>query len=215
MHLTIIMISVNNNKNNFDEGRKMDYRKAVDMLRALGTVMDERGMEPVDILVCGAMVLLMRGIIRRPTRDIDGLGLVEEREGVMVLRKPVLSAELNEAIERVGNLYGEGKHWLSVAATILHEDTELPPDIIAESDPRSFGDRLTVRFCSRRHMVFLKLWGAVNRGEPDIGDLVEMEATEEEAREAAAWCLEQDIDALPRIRAVLEAIGHGKLAERL
>jgi hypothetical protein len=193
----------------------MDYRKAEVMLRALGTVMEEQDIGPVDIVVCGAMALLMRGIIRRPTRDIDGLGLVEEMEGEMVLRRPVLSAELRAAIERVGNFYGEGKHWLSAAATILHDDTELPRDIVAESDSMSFGRRLTVRFCSRRHMVFLKLWGAINRGEPDIGDLVEMEVAEEEAREAASWCLEQDMDALPRIKAVLEAIGHGELAEKL
>ncbi|NPV59161.1 MAG: hypothetical protein HPY75_05800 [Actinobacteria bacterium] len=193
----------------------MDRVKAEAMLEALGSVLEDQDMEPLDIVVCGAMVLLMRGMVRRPTRDIDGLGFVEESDGELVLRKPVLSAKLSEAIERVGNLYGEGRHWLSMAATVLHDDTSLPPGIIMESDARRFGDRLTVRLCSRRHMVFLKLWGALNRGEPDIGDLIEMEVSEQEAYEAAAWCLEQDREALPKLKSVLEVIGHGDLAEKL
>ena len=73
-----------------------------------------------------------RSIVRRPTRDIDGLGFVEESNGEMVLMKPGLSARMSEAIERVGNLYGEGRHWLSMAATVLHDDTSLPPGIIGE-----------------------------------------------------------------------------------
>lgn len=193
----------------------MDERKAEEMLRALGAVLDERGSDPVDVVICGAMVLLMRGIISRPTRDIDGLGLVVERGGTLALERPLLSGDFGAAVERVGNLYGEGKHWFSTAATILHDDTTLPEDIVAEAEARRYGERLTVRLCSRRHMVFLKLWAAVNRGEPDIGDLEAMAVSEEEAEEAAAWCLAQDGEALERIAAVLEVIGRGAVAERL
>lgn len=193
----------------------MDHRKAEYMLSALGAVMEEQGIAPVDIVICGATVLLLQGAIARPTRDIDGLGLVVEDGGALVLRKPLMSGEFEAAVERVGNLNGEGKLWFSTAARILHDDTELPTDIIAGADVRRYGNRLTVRLCSRRHMVYLKMWAAVDRGEPDIGDLIEMQVSEEEARMAAAWCLEQDAGALPEIRAVLEEVGHGELARRL
>ncbi|MBN2026209.1 MAG: hypothetical protein JW854_05565, partial [Actinobacteria bacterium] len=73
----------------------MDQLKAEEMLSALGTVMEEQGIAPVDIVVCGAMVLLMQGIISRPTRDIDGLGLVVEEGGVRVLKKPLLSGDFS------------------------------------------------------------------------------------------------------------------------
>ncbi|RJP32841.1 MAG: hypothetical protein C4536_05400 [Actinobacteria bacterium] len=43
-------------------------------------------------------------------------------------------------------------------------------------------------------------------------DLVKMQASDEEARTAAAWCLAQDRDKLPEIVAVLEEIGHGESA---
>ncbi|MEW6554829.1 MAG: hypothetical protein AB1384_11150 [Actinomycetota bacterium] len=193
----------------------MEYKKAEDMLSALNTVLEEQGSAPVDIVICGAMVLLLQGIIDRPTRDIDGLGVVEEQGGSLVLRKPLMTNEFDLAVERVGNLYGEGKHWFSTAATILHDDTELPADIIDEAEVRRFGDRLTIRLCSRQHMVYLKMWAAVDRGQPDIGDLVRMQVSETEARAAADWCLEQAKEKLPEIKAVLKEIGHGELAGEL
>jgi hypothetical protein len=193
----------------------MDHPKAEEMLFALGTVMEEQGIAAVDIVVCGAMVLLMQGIISRPTRDIDGLGLVVKEDGVSVLRKPLLSGEFRAAVERVGALYGEGKRWFSTAAITLHEDTELPADLIEMAQARNYGERLTVRLCSRRHMVCLKMWAAVHRGEPDIGDLIAMETSAEEADAGAAWCLQQDREILPDLRAVLEDVGHGELARGL
>lgn len=192
----------------------MDQLKAEEMLSALGTVMEEQEIAPVDIVVCGAMVLLLQGIISRPTRDIDGLGLVVEEDGALVLKKPLLSGEFSAAVERVGALYGEGKRWFSTAAITLHEDTELPADLIEMAQVRDYGKRLTVRLCSRRHMVCLKMWAAVHRGEPDMGDLIAMNVSAQEAEDGAAWCLQQDREVLPEIRAVLEEVGHGELARR-
>jgi hypothetical protein len=193
----------------------MDHGKAEEMLSALGTVMEEQGIAPVDIVVCGAMALVLQGIISRPTRDIDGLGLVVEEGGSLMLRKPLMSGEFNAAVERVGALFGEGKHWFSTAAIILHDDTELPPDIVERAEARRFGERLTVRLCSRPHMVCLKMWAAINRGEPDIGDLIQMGVSAEEAWEAAVWCLDQNEDALAEILSVLEEVGHGDVGKRL
>ncbi|MDD3717530.1 MAG: hypothetical protein PHP28_02560 [Actinomycetota bacterium] len=193
----------------------MDHLKAETMLSALGTVLEQQEADPVDVVICGAMVLLMQGVIARPTRDIDGLGMVVEEGGSLVLRKPLMPDEFAAAVERVGNLYGEGKHWFSTAATILHDDTELPPDIVERAEVRHFGERLTVRLCSREHMVCLKMWAAIDRGEPDIGDLIRIKVSEREARTAAEWCLEQDAEKMPEILAVLEELGHEKLAREL
>ena len=41
----------------------MDHLKAEEMLSALGTVMEEQGIAAVDIVVCGAMVLLILGAV--------------------------------------------------------------------------------------------------------------------------------------------------------
>jgi len=184
------------------------------MLTALGEILEREGVGPVDVVICGAMALAMQGIIDRPTRDIDGLGLVIRKRGRLVLSKPLMSTEFNQAVERVGIHFGVGKFWFSTAATILHDDTHLPPDLIARAEVRDYGSRLKVRLCSRPDMVCLKMWAAIKRGEPDIGDLVQMRISEEEATAAAAWCLEQDAEARTDLIAILEEVGHGGLAER-
>lgn len=193
----------------------MYYDTANDMLMALGAILEREGIAPVDVVICGAMALAMQGIIDRPTRDIDLLGLVIRKRGRLVLSKPLMSNQFNQAVERVGIHFGAGKFWLSTAATILHDDTHLPPNLIARAEVRQYGSHLTVRLCSRLDMVCLKMWAAVKRGEPDIGDLERMCITEEEAEAAVTWCLEQDGEARSDLVAVLEEVGHGGLAERL
>jgi len=79
---------------------------------------------------------------------------------------------------------------------------------------KRYAKRLTIRLCSREHMVLLKMWAAVHRGEPDIGDLIDMGISEDEARAGAEWCLRQDVGILPEIKAVLEEVGYGELAKR-
>ena len=81
----------------------------------------------------------------------------------------------------------------------MHDDTKLPADLVEMAQVRHYGEHLTVRLCSRGHMVCLKMLAAINRGEPDIGDLVKMEISEEEAKTGAEWCLEQDSEALSEI----------------
>jgi hypothetical protein len=185
------------------------------MLNALGTVLEEQRLGPYDIVICGAMALLLQGMVDRPTRDIDGLGLVVDEGGSLELKKPLLDKEFYKAVERVGSLFHEGRLWFSTAATTLHDDTRLPKGLVERAQVRHYGSRLTIRLCSRQDMVCLKMWAALRRGEPDTSDLIEMRISEEEAGKGALWCLEQDGEALPEIRKLLEELGHGKLAERL
>ncbi len=192
----------------------MKSDQADKMLAALGTVLEREKIGPVDILVCGAMALAMQGLIDRPTRDIDGLAKVVHRGESLILRKPLMSKRFTEAVERVGLAYGEGKLWFSTAATILHDDTKLPRGLAERAQTRTYGPNLTVRLCSRADMIALKLWAAVRRGEPDIGDLVHMRPTYEELEGAAAWCLAQDPAAGPELARLLEVLGYGELAER-
>ncbi len=192
----------------------MKSDKADRMLAALGTVLEQEKIGPVDILVCGAMALTMQGLIDRPTRDIDGLAKVVHRGEALTIRKPIMSKKFTDAVERVGVTYGEGKFWFSTAATILHDDTRLPKGLVERAQVRDYGSNLTVRLCSRADMITLKMWAAIKRGEPDIGDLVHMKPTRKEAENASEWCLTQDKVAGRDLAQVLEVLGYGELAER-
>ncbi len=192
----------------------MKSDKADKMLTALGAVLEQEKVGPVDILVCGAMALAMQGLIERRTRDIDGLAKVVRRGEALTLRKPLMSRKFTDAVERVGIAYGEGQFWFSTAAIILHDDTKLPRGMAERALVRAYGPNLTVRFCSRTDMIYLKIWAAIKRGAVDIQDLKQMKPTAEEAENAAAWCLAQDPEAGPELARVLEELGHGELAKR-
>lgn len=186
---------------------------AEDMLRALGEVLEQLG-ERADLVVCGGMALVLQRMSSRPTRDIDAMGVVEERGGRLEIRKPILSPRLRQAIERVGNLYGKGRNWLNTAAILLHDETRLPEGLIDRAAVREYGSCLTVRLCSRADMVSLKIWAAVQRTGPDIDDLIEMRTTEEETLNGFEWCLEQGAGR-EELLLILTELGHGDLAERL
>lgn len=187
--------------------------RAEEMLRALGEVLDEQG-ERTDLFVCGGMALVLQQLSDRPTRDIDVMGRVVERDGALELQKPTLSRGLRDAIKRVGVLYGKGKNWLNTAAVILLDETVLPEGMVERAEAREYGNCLMIRLCSRQDMVCLKIWAALDRSGPDIEDLKEMGATEKEVLEGYKWCVAQGGDE-EALRVIITEVGHGSLAERL
>jgi len=72
---------------------------------------------------------------------------------------------------------------------------------------RQYGERLTVMLASRRDMVFFKLKAAITR-EKDLPDLIEMEPTNEELRDAAELCIEQGATE-EEVESVMEQMGRG------
>lgn len=165
----------------------MDGKKAEQMLAALGEVLEKQNAKIVDIVVCGGMALVLQGMTDRRTRDIDGLGLVVDNGGTLKLKKPLVGKQFSDAVERVGAVYGEGKNWFGFAAIVLHDDTTLPAGLVKRAMVKQYGSRL--RLCSRQDMVCLKMWAALNRSGPDMGDLMDMGTSEEEAEAGFKWCL--------------------------
>jgi len=186
---------------------------AGEMLAALGELLESEAFESVDLIICGGMALVLQRFSDRPTRDIDTLGIVVEQDGALELRKPLFSADLRLAIERVGTVFGKGKNWLNTGPISLH-DTDLPDGLIERAETRRYGQVLTIRLCSREDLVLFKMWAACLRSGPDMDDLVEMDATEEEATKGYLWCLGQGAEK-EALLVILQEIGHAELAERV
>lgn len=186
---------------------------AEEMLRALGEVLEEKG-EKADLVICGGMALVLQHMSSRPTRDVDAMALVKESAGRLEVCKPILSAQLRDAIERVGVVYGKGRNWLNAAAIILHDETQLPEGLLDRALVKHYESCLTIRLLSQEDMVRLKMWAALQRSGPDIVDLLEIEASEADAEKGFEWCLEQDGDR-EALLVILSEMGHGQLAERL
>lgn len=52
---------------------------ALKALTALGRKIDERGTEPVSLLICGGSALNISGLVARATADVDVLGGADAR----------------------------------------------------------------------------------------------------------------------------------------
>ena len=191
----------------------MNGREAEEYLEALGAILETESEEPLDIMVCGGMALILQGLIDRRTRDIDGMALVIMENGEYVLKKPLLKKPFKDAIQRVAAVYGITRHWLSFQARTLL-DNSLPEGIIERAEVRRYGEKLTVRLISHYDQVHLKLKAAISRKGPDAGDIKEIGASEEDIAAAARWCLELGYP-IEEVRGALERIGYGEISERI
>ncbi len=191
----------------------MDGSLAEELLSALGSALGNSDSEDVDILVCGSMPMILQGMISRRTRDVDGVAFVVLDADRPVPTKPLPASSFRQAVGRVAAIHGVQSNWLSFQSRSLLDDG-LPDGIAERAIVRKYGDRLTIRLISRYDIVLLKMKAAAARGEPDRGDLIEMNTTPEEALAGFEWCLEQGYSRADLLD-VLEEIGHAELAGRL
>ncbi|PKQ28317.1 MAG: hypothetical protein CVT63_03340 [Candidatus Anoxymicrobium japonicum] len=113
------------------------------------------------------------------------MGIVVRDERGLHVTPPSSIDGFNNAVQRVGNLYSEQPDWFNFAATNQLE-MAMPEGLIERAQVRVYGNRLTVRLCSRFDMVHLKMMASLDRGEEQTTDLIRMRPTEDEARAAAS-----------------------------
>jgi hypothetical protein len=152
---------------------------------------------PFEIAVVGGAGLLLQGLIRRSTRDVDVVAVVLDGE----LRDPrPLPPELLAAGADVARTYELSEGWLNSHAADLLLEYGLPEGFLTRCEVRDYG-ALTIRLASRLDQIAFKLFASldVNRTR-DGDDLRAMRAGEEELLEALPWVLAHQ---LKRFRADL------------
>jgi hypothetical protein len=157
-------------------------------LSTLGVLLKDRGVA-FEIVAVGGGGLLLLGVIRRPTKDLDALAVVEA--GEYRLARP-LPDELREAVEDTASVLNLAKDWLNPG----------PTDQLKQGLPAGFRDRTTqhdfgglvVHLAGRFDQICFKLYAAADTdpGSKHVQDLIELDPTPEEIREAARWVKEQD-----------------------
>lgn len=191
----------------------MNGERAEEMLEALGEILDSREGEPWDVVVCGGMALILLGIVARHTLDVDALGVVAVTAGGLEVVRPASNPGLAEAVRRVGGLFDAQPDWFNFGAANQLEMT-MPEGLVERAVVKTYGNKLTVRLCSRFDMVHLKMMAALDRGEEQTVDLFAMKPTAEEADAAARWCLAQGCSAY-RLKTMLEELGHEDVSRTL
>lgn len=194
----------------------MDPSRLSEALDLLGSLLAERG-TPVRLLAIGGGAMLLGGLTRRATADLD---VVAQHITAGWVRGRPLPAHLTAAIDEVARALGlpDGSSdtpWLNAAPAFLF-DMGLPTGWESRTIARVFG-ALTIDVVGRRDLLFLKLWSATDVRTParrarDVADLRLLAPAREELLAAARWC--RDKDGAPGfvfasgILDVLGALGH-------
>lgn len=157
-------------------------------LATLGALLVERGLR-YELYAVGGGALQLLGLIRRPTKDIDVAGLVEE--GVITSPRP-MPAELRAAVAAVAELLDMSDDWMNVGPASLF-DLGLPKGALERAVRREW-QGLVLHLAGRTDQISFKLYAAVDQG-PDskhFGDLRQLEPTTEELLIAGRWARTHD-----------------------
>ena len=174
-------------------------------LQTLGELLQERG-QRIGILVVGGGSLLLLGLVRRPTADIDVVGF----SGPLGYTKAeALPAFLVDAVGEVGDALGLGRTWLNTGPAGLI-DFGLPAGLEDRVVVRSYG-ALEVHLPAREDLICFKLYAVVDQGERSkhYRDLLAMSPTPPELLTAARWTRTQDPSPgfLSELRRLLASLG--------
>jgi len=157
-------------------------------LALLGALLADRGLA-YEIVAIGGGGLLLLGVIRRPTKDLDALALVEH--GEYQLARP-LPPPLREAIRDTASALGLADDWLNPGPTdqLKHG---LPDGFRARTTIATY-DGLTLHLAGRFDQICLKLYASADHGPTSkhVQDLLALAPTTAELCDAAAWVKQQD-----------------------
>jgi hypothetical protein len=152
-----------------------------DQLQAIGS--------DVEIVVIGGSALTALALVRRATRDVDLLAIVEH--GELRLAEPLPQALL-AARAAVAADFGLAENWLNAGPTDLLK-WGLPVAFMSRVVSRSYGTTLIVHFASRLDQIHFKLFAMVDQGGGrHEADLRALNPTPGELVAAARWSITQD-----------------------
>ena len=157
-------------------------------LTLLGDLLADRH-QGFQAYAVGGGSLLLLGVIDRPTKDLDIVGLV--RNGVLESAAP-LPDELGAAVREVADLLGLPADWLNPGPAELLR-FGLPAGYAARAETRRYGG-LTLLLAGRFDQICFKLYAAVDQGprSKHAADLHRLAPTPDDLLKAARWVRTHD-----------------------
>jgi hypothetical protein len=171
--------------------------------------------ESYALAICGGAALLITGLVRRVTHDVDVLALVTHEPGAAAATVELideLPAPLVEQVSIVGAHLGIGEEWLNAGPSIL-KGWGFPEGMSRRLIRRRYGDGLCAFFLHRLDQIHFKVLAAMDPsdGIRHLRDLIEIQPARSEAESAAGWLLARPTGAefRKKLAEVLERLGHG------
>jgi hypothetical protein len=165
------------------------------------------------LLICGGSALSLAGLLDRPTRDVDVLGLVKGAKEAAVVPE-LLPDEIMRAARLVAVDLNLPVDWLNDAALAIQR-LGLPTDLLKRARRLEFGPCLTVYVTGRQDQVALKLYAALDRqkGRRHLQDLSDIDPTRAELKAAVHWLLDRktSLEFRRAIRQVCQTLGFREL----
>jgi len=174
-------------------------------LRALGELLEARGLH-YEVVLIGGGNLILRGLVTRPTtKDLDLLG-EWTADGVKPMRP--MPEPLRIAVVDVARTYGLASDWVNLGPESLL-DPGLPAGFLERLERHDYGG-LVAWLADRFDMVCFKLYATVDQGPRSrhLQDLGELRPNRDELLVAARWTVTHDpspgyrsllVDALSRL----------------
>ena len=158
-------------------------------LRALGELLEARGLH-YEVVLIGGGNLILRGLVTRPTtKDLDLLG-EWTAEGVKPMRP--IPEPLRVAVVDVGRTYGLASDWVNLGPDSLL-DLGLPVGFLERLERHDYGG-FVAWLADRFDMICFKLYAAVDQGSRSrhLQDLGELRPDRDELLAAARWTMSHD-----------------------
>lgn len=196
-----------------------DRKDVENILSALGEQLESFGRKPVELLVCGGSALIVLGLTRRATKDVDVLAYVKRTKSgnISLAKAEPLSAELIMAAKKVARDFNLPENWINPGPTSA-VDSGLPAGLMKRVTTREFGRRLTIHFLGRYDQIHFKLYASVDQGAgKHFDDLLALNPTADEMEKAARWSITQDVSEGYRqiLKELLHYMGYSDVAKKL
>ena len=159
----------------------------------------------------------MLGYIRRTTKDVDIIALVEKKGGSVSLTKADSFPKLfKQAAFKVQKDFNLPDNWLNPGPAAVM-DFGLPEGLLDRTETRSYGKALIIHYLGRYDQIHFKLHAAVDQGGKHFDDLLALKPSSRELEEAARWSMTHDPSEGFRVilRDFLRRMGHDDVAAKI
>ena len=201
--------------------RTFDKEKIEKTLVLLAELLERRGLGPYRLIVCGGSALLVAGIQRETTKDVDILASLSSENVIEEL--PELPENLHKAVRDVAGELDVDDDWLNAGpSSIINPrlpNSGLPEGFVKRLTKKEYGPKLTIFYISRLDQIFFKLYAAVDKCTMTyhVTDLKALNPNEDELLKAAEWSMQQDPSPgyKQTLIQMLRIIGYESVADKL
>jgi hypothetical protein len=187
----------------------------------LAKLLERRSLASYRLIVCGGSALLVAGVQRETTKDVDILASLGFDNAIEEL--PELPEDLHKAVKDVAGELDVDDHWLNTGpSSIINTHLPnfgLPEGFIERLTRKEYGPKLTIYYIGRLDQIFFKLYATVDKCTLTyhLTDLHALKPTESELIAAAEWSMQQDpsIGYKQTLIEMLEKTGYEQIAVKL